>query len=309
MIDVLCVGATSYDLTFTVDHHPAPDEKMVAEVLVSCGGGPAANAAVTVARLGGRAALAGYLGRDVYGELHRQELVQAGVDVARVVRGDAPTPLSVIVAKPNGRRALINYRGPTTPLSAAAVDWRGVQANAILFDGHEPHISLPLADVAHTRDIPTILDAGSVHDGTLALMERVDSLVASAKFARQFTGHDAPEAALAQLARHAPTVVITLGERGLVWQRNGASGALPAFAVEAVDTTGAGDAFHGAFAWCVARQRPFADTLIFASAAAALTCTQVGARVGIPTANAVSSWLDTNPARRNKTGPRVYKKR
>ncbi|MDD5631094.1 MAG: PfkB family carbohydrate kinase, partial [Methylococcales bacterium] len=104
-IDVLCVGHASYDLVFSVDHHPAEDEKIVAGGFVSCGGGPAANAAVTVAKLGFKSAFSGYLGQDLYGEKHYQELVGLGVNADLISRGTSPTPLSTVLVKPDGKRA------------------------------------------------------------------------------------------------------------------------------------------------------------------------------------------------------------
>ncbi|MCA9977209.1 MAG: carbohydrate kinase family protein, partial [Anaerolineales bacterium] len=150
-VDVLCVGQAPYDLSFTVPHHPAPDEKTVADAFVACGGGPAANAAVQVARLGGRSALAAYLGLDGYGEQHRQELELAGVNTQLVVRGADPTTLSVVLVKPDGQRALVNYRGATRPLPAASIDFARCQARVILFDGLEPEISPPLAEQARQQ--------------------------------------------------------------------------------------------------------------------------------------------------------------
>ena len=85
-IDILCVGHASYDLVFTVPHHPAPDEKMVADSLIGCGGGPAANAAVTAAKLGFSAAFCGYLGNDVYGNAHIKELRDHDIDTRLVVQ-------------------------------------------------------------------------------------------------------------------------------------------------------------------------------------------------------------------------------
>ena len=86
-IDVLCVGATSYDFVFWVNHQPGPDEKTSADAFIRCGGGPAANASVTVARMGLRSAFAGYLGSDIFGRMHLEELEAAGVDTGLVVRG------------------------------------------------------------------------------------------------------------------------------------------------------------------------------------------------------------------------------
>lgn len=296
-IDVLCLGHAAYDLTFAVSHHPAPDEKSVADSLVSCGGGPAANAAVAVARLGGRSAFAGYLGRDVYGDLHLAELQAAGVDTRLVVRGADPTPLSVILAKPDGRRSLVNYRGDTRPLPSDVIDPTIFQPRVILFDGLEPDASLPAARWARAQGIPSVLDAGSVHRGTMALVDQVDFVVASAKFGLEYSGAPDAETAVSYLARMAGTAVITLGEHGLVWQKGAAMGKLPAFAVTAVDSTGAGDAFHGAFAYGLAAGFAWPELLRYASAAAALCCATIGARVGLPSGTAVADFLaaSTNP--------------
>jgi len=280
-VDVLCVGHASYDLIFSIPHHPTADEKIFADSLLACGGGPAANAAVTVARLGYQAAFAGYLGRDLYGDKHYQELVEEGVDTQLLVRGAAPTPLSTIIVKPDGKRALINYKGDTKALPAEAIDFSLIKPKVILFDGHEPHISLPLAEQARKQNIPTVLDAGSLHDGTRALMAQVDYLVCSEKFACQLAGDE--NAALNQMAKIAPIVVITLGEKGLIWQRGNQHGAMPAYPITAIDTTGAGDAFHGAFAAAVAAEWDWLEILRYASAAGAFCCTQIGARLGLPT--------------------------
>jgi sulfofructose kinase len=279
-VDVLCVGHASYDLIFSVDRHPGADEKIVADSLLSCGGGPAANAAVCVAKLGLTSAFAGYLGRDLYGDKHAQELNDYGVDTQLIVRGCSPTPLSTILVKPDGKRCLINYKGDTQALSADALNIAHIPAKVVLFDGHEAFISLPLAEQARQAKIPTVLDAGSVHEGTLALMSRVDYLVCSEKFAGQYAGDE--RQALNQLAELAPAVIITLGERGLIWQRGNEQGALPAYPITAIDTTGAGDAFHGAFAAGLAAGMDWQALLRYASAAGALCCTQMGARLGLP---------------------------
>ena len=278
--DVLCVGHASYDLIFSVNRHPGADEKIVADNLLNCGGGPAANAAVCVAKLGLRSAFAGYLGRDLYGDRHFQELQDHGVDSRLIVRGASPTPLSTILVKPDGKRCLINYKGDTQALSADALSLNEIPAKVLLFDGHEPFISLALAEKAKQSKIPTVLDAGSIHEGTLALMSRVDYLVCSEKFAVQYAGDE--HKALSRLAELAPAVVITLGERGLIWQRGNQRAALPAYPVTAIDTTGAGDAFHGAFAAALAAGMDWLTLLRYASAAGALCCTQMGARLGLP---------------------------
>jgi len=295
MIDLLSVGHAAYDLTMSVAHHPAADEKLQATSMQACGGGPAANAAVQAARLGGTASFCGYLGNDLYGNAHVAELESEGVDLTYLVRGSHPSSISQILAKPDGKRALVNFKGETPWLAAKAVDLTASHPRAILFDGHEPLLSEVVVDWATDEEIPTVLDAGSLHQGTQALAMKVDYLVASEKFARQFCGTDDMKLALKQLSDQRNNVVITMGEAGLLWARSGERGEITAFRVDAVDSTGAGDAFHGAFALGVARGMGWHELLRFASAAGALTCTHLGARQGLPSTTEVEQLLkETN---------------
>jgi sulfofructose kinase len=279
-VDVLCVGHACYDLLFSVEKHPKSDEKIFADNLTACGGGPAANAAIAVSRLGFSSAFAGYLGEDLYGQMHLQEFIDENVVTHFIVRGVLPTPLSTVLVKPNGERALINYKGSTKPLLADAIDFSSVQAKAILLDGHEPQLSLTIVEFAKNNGIPTILDAGSMHEGTSILWDKVDYLVASEKFALQFS--DDVQIALNRLSENSPAVVITLGEKGLIWQRGQQTGDLASFPIKAIDTTGAGDAFHGAFAAAVSDGLDWLSILEYSSAAGALCCTNLGARQGLP---------------------------
>ena len=281
IVDVLCVGHACYDMTFSVAHHPKRDEKMTASFLVECGGGPAANAAVMVARLGLKSAFAGYLGNDIQGECHYQELMDRDVNIGLIKRGDSPTPISTILAKPNGSRSLVNYTGATKPLRAGSIDFLSIRPKVVLFDGHQPHESLVLLEQIKNQNIPTVLDAGSVHEGTQLLMDKVDYLICSEKFALQQSG--SIDKALKELSALSPAVVITLGSRGLVWKRGEDSGRLTAYEVNEVDSTGAGDAFHGAFAAALSLKMKWIPSLTYASAAGALCCTAMGARLGLPT--------------------------
>ena len=291
-VDVLCVGASAYDLTFTVDAHPTADAKVFASALVSCGGGPAANAAVAVARLGGTAVFAGYLGNDTFGNLHLQELKDEGVLTDWIERGSDPSPVSTIIAKPDGHRSLIAFQGATQKLAAGSIDFSSLSPKVILLDGHEPHISIPLATWAKEHGIPTILDAGSLHLGTEKLAAIVDYLVCSEKFARQYTGEQNELLAMRKLNKISSNVVVTLGNRGLIWKKGTVEGSLPAFEVDAIDTTGAGDTFHGTFAWCISKNMNWLTCLTFSSAAAALCCTKSGARHGIPPRAEIEQFLE-----------------
>jgi sulfofructose kinase len=127
--------------------------------------------------------------------------------------------------------------------------------------------------------------------GTSALVDKIDHLVCSERFAYEFSGLSSPDAAMKKLIAHARNVVITLGKSGLIWQNAGGAGRLPAFTVDVKDTTGAGDVFHGAFAGCLAMEKGWNETLIYSSAAAALCCTKLGARAGIPEGAEVEKFL------------------
>ena len=187
-IDVLCVGATSYDFVFRVDHHPEPDEKTTADAFIRCGGGPAANASIMVSRMGLKAAFAGYLGSDLFGRLHLEELQAAGVNTDLVVRGEYPTPVSGVLVKPSGDRSLVNYRAADTVLHPECIDVSDIHPRVILFDGHEPELSLVLLREARAKGIKTVLDAGSLNRGTALLFDKVDYPVCSERFAYDFTG-------------------------------------------------------------------------------------------------------------------------
>lgn len=281
-IDVLCVGATSYDLVFWAPCHPDPDEKIFADAMICCGGGPAANASVMVSKMGLKSAFAGYLGSDLFGQIHLDELHSAGVNTDLVVRGEYPTPVSSVIVKPSGERSIVNYRTGGSILRRDSMVLSDIHPRVILFDGHEPELSIAWLNHARDHGITTVLDAGSLHRGTSALFEKVDQLVCSETFAYEFSGASSPDAAMEILTAYNRSVVITLGKNGLIWKNTDGAGRHPALPVDVKDTTGAGDAFHGAFAGCLAMGKGWSETLTYSSAAAALCCTKLGARVGIP---------------------------
>jgi sulfofructose kinase len=291
-VDVLTIGFACNDLVFFVDRHPAPDEKCRARRLLQCGGGPAANAAVAAARLGCRAAFAGYLGDDFAGRAHLEELEAEGVATDFVVCGESPTAVAAVLVKPDGLRTVVSHFSKTPRLTGAELDLTRCRPAVLLCDGHQPELSLDAVRWAGCRCIPTLLDAGSVNEGTRALAGKVDYLVAAEKFAREYTGQTDPWNALTRLAKLAANVVITLGAGGVVWQRGKDAGRLPACEICAVDTTGAGDAFHGALAAALAGGMPWMEGLRYASAAGALSCRRYGARTSLPTKGEVEAFIE-----------------
>ena len=212
-VDVLCLGIACYDLIFSVDRHVGADEKIRASELTACGGGLAANAAITVARLGYAVAFAGYLGQDMYGDSHIDELRAAGVNTELVARGEQPTSLSAILVKPDGARALVNYgtwpgreniptvldalqqgagQGSQELPGAAEFQLDRCRPRAVLVDGYHLAPADRLVDRARAENIPTVLDGDMLHAGTKTLMEKVEFLVVSEHFAQDFTHQTDP---------------------------------------------------------------------------------------------------------------------
>ena len=165
-VDVLCVGYACVDINFNAAHHPTADEKLRATSMHTCGGGPAANAAVTIARLGGSARFSGYLGNDTFGEAHLREFANDGVHADGLQRGDAPTPVAAVTIKPNGERSIIDYRSPSAIAAEDTISLAHFPAKVLLIDGHQPLLSLTLIEEARfdQRRHPTTLQQGRLPD-------------------------------------------------------------------------------------------------------------------------------------------------
>lgn len=297
MLDVLSAGFVCIDLTIDLPRHPGADEKLPALAQHLSGGGPAANAALQIARLGGTVAFAGRVGPDAFAEHLRRDFTSAGVNTDALVTTDAPTPLAAVLVKPDGQRTALSYR-PSLPPDFPPPAWPASGARVLLLDTHRPEWSAPLLALAAQHHTPSVADIGSPGSASDFLAARADHVVVSEVYARSRLHADpasvSPEA-LANLACPTATVVVTLGPRGLRWTRHGQTGTLPAFPVHVIDTNAAGDAFHGAYALGLARELPWPDLLRFASAAGALACTRPGAWTGLADATEVNTFLAQHP--------------
>ena len=289
-MDALCVGHAAWDISVFLADYPAENSKSEVRIMIECGGGPAANAACLLSRWGAHCALAATLGTDEHGDRMAHELAAAGVDLALAQRDAAqPTPVSVIIVNErNGSRTVVNRKAPAAgaPLRITTAAWPE-PPRVLLFDGHELAASLDAMQLF--PQARTILDAGSVREGTRELARQVDHLVCSETFACEMSGvpdlatpahQSAALGALHQL--NGRPVVITLGERGVLHGTGASVEQLPALSVPVRDTTGAGDVFHGAFAYGVLTGLPWLATLRLAIAAAALSVTVRGGRTSIP---------------------------
>lgn len=288
-VDVLCIGRAAYDVSFLLPEYPLEDSKYEVEVIREAGGGPAANAAYLLALWGVPCAFGGLVGDDLYGRRIAEEFRAVGTDVSLLeLRPGHTTPLSgIIVNRARGSRTILSKKIATARLALAARALARLEPKVLLFDGHELDASL-----AALREFPrarAILDAGSVRRGTLDLAGKVELLAASERFARDFARlpdlrtEERRRAALAALrAEFRTNVVVTLGAEGLVWDSGAGFNFLPARPVVAVDTTAAGDIFHGALAYGVLHDMALPAALELASVAAALSVQEEGGRQSIP---------------------------
>ncbi len=292
---LLVVGYNAWDTLVLLPRWPEPDTKLEVPRLVQGGGGPAATAAVAAARLGAVVSLVTVLADDPAGDWQRRELAAAGVDLSRCPAAPgAATPLAVSLVDPaDGGRRILWRRGSLPPLDPDRVDPAWLDDHDLLLcDAHEPAAAQVLARAARERGKPVVLDAGTPRRGVPELAALCSDVIASEHYPGQATGLEDPLAALRRLAAALPgRVAVTCGARGVVWWEEGRPRHRPAFAVAAVDTTGAGDVFHGAYAVARAEGRPLPAALDFAAAAAALACRDLGGRAALPERREVAELL------------------
>lgn len=285
--EVFCVGLAIRDVILTVDAIPTQPMKYYARNRREIGGGPAATASVAIARLGGHAVFAGRLGGDSVGETLRQELESEGVDTCWVrTFADCQSPSSVIVVDRTGDRAIIAYADPTLPNDA---DWLRPQAlgGCVLCDLSWPAGAMKIMGLARRMGVPSVLDADvSPLDRSEIepLVEAADYVIFSRQGLAHFANTDDINNGLRQASRSAHALVaVTDGPNGMYQLTpNGISNSRPP-AVAVVDTTGAGDAFHGAFALALSLRWPVATAIKFSHAVAALKCSRPNGRAGLPT--------------------------
>jgi len=296
MTTVSCIGIAVMDLLFTMDELPdGGGGKYYAKHYREIGGGVAANAAVAVNRLGGRARYFGRLGDDGIGDRILDELRSADIDVGGVLRTKGvASPVSAVLVDGRGERTIINYTSPDlfegeTPPGAVMVD----DADAVLVDVRWPEGAAVALDAARAAGIPSVFDFDRpMDDGGAHLLERATHVAFSRSALAATSGTDDPVAGLERVSsRNSAWLAVTIGGEGVYWIDDGEVMHLPAFTVDVVDTVGAGDVFHGALALALAEGQAEAAAVRFASAAAALKCTRPGARAGIPNRSEVDALL------------------
>lgn len=287
--DVLGLGCAAVDDILYVPDYPPPDGKVEVRARERHCGGLCATALVAAARLGAKCAFAGTLGDDEGSQFALDTLRREGVDVRHFVRHAEAGPVrSVIVVDEARRTRNIFFHVPPRLGAHARLPSRELilRSGVLLVDRFGIPGMIRAARMARGAGIPVVGDFESFgYPRFSELLALVDHLIVGESFGRQFTGATTPAAAAKKLWRKdRSAVVITCGARGC-WHFDGSASAarhLPAFRVKAVDTTGCGDTFHGAYAAALARGLPPVERLRFASAASALKATRHGGQAGIP---------------------------
>jgi len=293
---ILCAGIAVQDIVMRVQDFPPPGAKVAASDFIVTGGGCAANAALAVARLDGRAAFAGPLGgaNDAVSERILTDLAAEGVDCSGVVRVDGGTAsVSLILIDAAGEKLIATRRGvglgETLPANA---DRLVADVDAVLVDNRFPDFVTAVCRAARARNIPVVIDLDLATKPDDALLKLGTHVIASTEALRATTGFGEPAAALKRLAENVSGfVAVTDGPKGVYWLDNGALRHMPAFAVTAVDSLAAGDTFHAGFTLALAEGRDVVAALRFGSAAAALKCTHFGGAAGSPRRAEVDDFL------------------
>ncbi|WP_246564542.1 PfkB family carbohydrate kinase [Leptothoe spongobia] len=261
------------DCIYQAQRPPQANEKLVAQAAIMAAGGPATNAAVAFATMGGQATVMAAVGQHPVTALLREDMDQVGVSVVDLApRRQEPPPISSIVVSLSGDRAVISRNAVGLQVEPQLADLSSI--DVVLLDGHQMALSQQIAAAAQQAGIPVVVDAGSWKPGFESILALAKVVIASANF------QPPNGTALPYLQRLGiPYIAITRGERPIVVSDQGTVSELPISATTVVDTLGAGDIFHGAF--CYGWQGNFVAALNKASQVASLSCQYFGTRAWI----------------------------
>lgn len=282
---IICIGHASYDITFINDNYPVENSKNRIPEKIECGGGPASNAAYLLGKWGLNPSFIGVIGADVYGERILKEFQAVKVETKHVeIDQQYETTLSfILVNQILGSRTTFTYRDPLMKMRNP----QPVPADLILVDGQELEASL-LA-LQHNPKAISIIDAGSLKEENVILGQKVNYLVCSKDFAEAFCKSkidlDQPATVISAFTKlketFKNTIIITMEAAGCLYEQDQQIKLMPSIKVKAIDSTGAGDLFHGAFVYGIAQGFPFEKTLQIANITGALSVTKKGGRYSV----------------------------
>jgi sugar/nucleoside kinase (ribokinase family) len=293
---ILCAGIAVQDIVMRVESFPMPGGKVPASDFITVGGGCAANAALAIARLGGTVRFSGPLGdtADPVSNEILSGLTKEGVGDGGVVRvSGATASVSLILLDAAGEKMIATLRGNGLNIArpadaAAAVSF----VAALMVDNRFPEFVTPLCRAANRRNIPVVIDLDQQTAPDDPLLSLGTHVIASSEGLRGTTGIDDLRGALVWLGSKLDCfLMLTDGPNGVYWLDREKVRQFPAFRVDAIDTLGAGDTFHGAFTLALVEGHHEADAMRFAAAAAAIKCTRFGGQAGAPTRTELDDFL------------------
>jgi len=298
---ILCIGMPVRDLTFRVTGVPARGSKENASHFDEICGGNALNAAIGIVRLGGRASVCGPMGdaREASARFIFEKLAHEGIETKHIVHMPGlVTPISAVMVDPSGERTIVTFRDPELwkvrlPATATLLD----DCAAILTESRCAEFCTDLCAEARRRGIPVIVDVDRAMSLREGLLNASSHLVFSSEPLQETADVTDDGQALKKIAKLTPSFLAgTRGPKGTIWLEQGDLQETPAFPVHTVDTLGAGDVFHGAFALAITEKQGLRDALRFASAAAALKCTRHGGAFAAPQRAEVEQLLSQGEA-------------
>ena len=287
MAQITGIGANVFDTLFRLDSFPTEDTKQKALSVTESGGGPCGTGLVAASKLGASTAYIGFCSDDRAGQFLKSDFEKYGVDTTHMtpVADTAAFASCIWLADDTASRTCVFHRGtvPATQIDNAAAD--AIRTSQILMvDGNDLDAAVAGAEIARASDTLVLYDAGGQYPNVEKLLKLTDILIPSEEFALGHTGTENVTDALKKLWQmyHPKVIVITQGKKGGVLYDGENILNYPAFPVEAVDTNGSGDVFHGAFAFALTKGWDYKKCCVFSSAVSALKCTKVGARNGVP---------------------------
>lgn len=281
---ILCVGHSAYDITTPLETFPLENTKNRVHERIECGGGPAGNAAYLLAKWGMDTYFAGIVGNDLYGKKIRDEFRMIGVNTDYLELSDKHTTTSshIIANKSNGSRTILTYRPSDMKMTPVDIDFK---PDIILIDGQEYEMSKKL--INDYPDAIVIIDAGRDRLEIRDLCSMSDYVVCSKEFMQLVSGHnlnndeDLNEAFKVLEGKFNTNIIVTLEEDGCAYREDGIVKKVPSIKVKAIDSTGAGDIFHGAFTYGIANNWPMDKILKWSNVAGAMSVTRIGGRNSI----------------------------
>jgi ribokinase len=296
--DCLGFGVCPIDYLCILKSYPQLDDKIEASESDVQGGGPVPTAMVTLSRLGKKAIFVGRAGNDPEGEFVKNQLEKEDVNTDfMIIDSQMKTPKAFIwVDKKTGKRTVVLNQPElksTKPSELMFLD--EVKIKFLHLDARDIDINVYLAKWAKKTGAEVILDMGSLRGDFQKLLPMIDYLVVSKRFAYGYTElNDPVKACRKLLTQDFKAVVITLGQKGAVAGEKNTVFQVPGYKVNVVDTTGAGDVFHGAFIYGLCEKWALEKIIPFSNACAALKCTKLGGRAGIPTLEEVKNFIKTH---------------